>query len=220
MGMMPMLVLGTVGIAFVVFFCKPKTMPWWKAALLPLITTAAGVTGTLLLFYIENGSFGGYSFFGAVIFIPFLFAPVSLLLKIPYSQLMDLAAPSESIMLAVMKINCFIAGCCGGRVISYTIGGIPVFFPSQIVESVHALLMTAVLIMLIKKPRNDGKIHPYYLLIYGVSRFILSFFRYDREPFVWLLPAGNFWSLCAVAAGVLWLAVLKHVQKKEENNEF
>ena len=40
----------------------------WKTILLSVLLTLSGTIGTKLLFWIENGSFSGVSFFGAIFF--------------------------------------------------------------------------------------------------------------------------------------------------------
>ena len=182
----------------------------WMYPVISLLLTVAGVAGTMLMFYIETGRFGGTSFFGAILFVPVLMLPV-LLLRIPYRTLMDLCAPAESLMLAVMKLDCLAQGCCSGKYFP----SLDFRFPSQIVEMIVTLCIMLLLLYIRKDPCKEGSLYGWYLIIYGSTRFVLNWFRHGISPFVWLLPAGNFWSLIAVAFGLLWLLVMKKLYNKK-----
>lgn len=207
------LLIGTVLMEAVMFFCRRwYAFPVWKTALAAPILTAAGVAGVKILFFIENGNWSGLSFYGAVLLVPVIFILVAKVLRLPYGELMDVCAPSEAAMLIVMKIQCELTGCCGGRFLYLNKAGNLVYFPSRMVELWNAVVIMVVLMFLMRKTKNRGKIYPLFLLIYGVSRFILNWFR-NTSPFIWILPAGNFWSLVAIGIGAVWLAMLK---KKSE----
>lgn len=77
-------------------------------------------------------------------------------------------------------------------------------FPSQIVESLMGLFIAVALLRMFLRGKQEGKLYPLFLVIYGVLRFLLNLLRVT-EPFVWILPAGNFWSLISIAAGLLML---------------
>lgn len=77
----------------------------WKMLVLGFILTVTGVAGTMLMFYIESGRFGGTSFFGAPLFVPVLILP-AMLMHLSYKDILNLSAPSECLMLAIMKLDC------------------------------------------------------------------------------------------------------------------
>ena len=209
------LTLGTIAM-FIVMVLQPRETKKTKfmLAMISIVLTITGTLGTYLMYYVENGYWGGQSFFGAVFFVPLAFLGAAFIFKISYNILMDICAPAECIMLALFKLNCYVSGCCAGKVIWYREEGIPVFFPSQIVEMVCAILIMFVLFRLEKRKGSIGKIYPYYLLIYGLSRYILNRFRWDSEPFIWKLPPGNFWALCAICIAIIWLFGLKLKEKR------
>ena len=154
----------------------------WKCVPVALILTITGTIGTYIWFFVENSWFGGRSYYGAVFIVPIAFIAISRLMRIPYGEILDLCAPSECVMLAIMKYQCFIDGCCGGRVMFYTHEGTEVLFPSQIVELVNALVLMLVLMIMVFVPKFRGKIYPWYLVLYGTTRFILNWFRADNAP--------------------------------------
>ena len=180
-----------------------------KVILAGLLLTAAGIIGAKLMAMIESGIWGGKSFYGALFFAPLIMLPVALALRIPYSRLMDLCAPAECVMLALLKVQCLYDGCCFGRLLGISSSGRAIRFPSQIVECVSALLLMAVLLIIIRRGRAKGTVYPWYMVLYGVMRFILNLFR-ETTPFIWILPAGNFWSLVSlVLGGALLLIALR-----------
>ena len=199
--------------ALMVYAGLSVKLPIWKILVSAVALIVAGVLGTKIMFFIENGGWSGRSFFGAVFFVPVLMFPVALLLKIRYGTMMDVCAPGVSLIVAVMKIDCIIEGCCYGFAMRYLEDGTPVRFPSQAVELVANLAITAALLLLHKKEKNQGLIYPWYLVIYGAVRFILNLFR-ETVPFVWILPAGNFWSLIAILIG--GTVLLLHKAKAEQ----
>ena len=177
----------------------------WKCAPIALMLTVTGTIGTYIWFFVENSWFGGRSYYGAVFIVPIVFIAISKLMRIPYGDILDLCAPSECIMLAIMKYQCLIDGCCGGRVMYYATDGAEVLFPSQMVELVNALVLVIVLMIMAFIPRFRGKLYPWYLVLYGVTRFVLNWFRADNDPVLICLTRGCLWSLIAIFIGVLWL---------------
>jgi len=212
MGTQRILILcgGTIGM-LILMLLRRKTFPQiqlWKFPVISVLLTVAGVIGAMLMHYIENGEFGGTSLFGSIFFIPILFLPV-LFLRVPFSTLMDLCAPAECLMLVLMKLDCLLSDCCYGKYLP----ALGFQFPSQIVEMLTFFVIMLLLLHLERSEKNRGRIYGHYLIIYGIARFILNWFRYGVKPFVWILPAGNFWSLVAIAAGLVWLAVVGKLQK-------
>lgn len=206
--------IGTVLMLGILMICRRWYLfPLWKTIATAPILTLCGVLGVKVLFFIENGTWKGLSFYGAVLLIPILFLIVARLIKLPYSQLLDNCAPAVCVMLAWMKVECVTTGCCKGRVLFENAAGEAVRFPSQITELVNALVIMVILMLIMRKPKHRGKIYPLFMVIYGGTRFIWNLFR-ETNPFIWILPAGNFWSLISIAVGLVWLLVLR---KKEEN---
>lgn len=185
----------------------------WKRVLITVLLTIAGTLGTFLLYFVENGKFGGTSFFGAIFLVPLLFIPVASVLKVPYGRLMDLCAPAECAMLVVMKIQCLLTGCCGGRLVHFN--GVEFVFPSQIAELINALILCVLLLLMARKIKNPGKVFPCYMILYGVTRFVLNLFRNVKNMAILPIPAGNFWAIVSIAVGLIWLLVLSVKANKQ-----
>ena len=165
-----------------------------------------------LLFFLETGGFGGTSFYGAVFFVPISFALVAKVIKIPYGKIMNLCAPAECVMLAIMKIKCNFDKCCAGRIIHTTSDGVAVVFPSQMIEMIVAVIIFIVLIIIAYKKKNSVTLYPIYMIAYGSTRFVLNYFR--AEAVNNLLPIGNVWSLVSIAVGITWLIIVRYNRKK------
>lgn len=208
------LALGTALMLAVMLYCsKACRLPVGKTVFATVLLTLAGVLGTKLMVYIENGDWVGVSFYGAVLFVPILFVPVALLLRTPYGRLMDLCAVGECAMLVVMKAKCSYDGCCYGRVLKEMGDGLLLRFPSQTVEMLNGAVLLVLLVRMLKKGDRPGQIYGWFLLLYGATRFVLNSFRGDLKPLVWIIPPGHFWSLVAMAAGGIWIAVIKKVSE-------
>lgn len=195
---------------------KQYNLPLWKSIVIPFILTIFGVTGTMILYFIETGRFGGISFYGSVLLIPILLIPAALLMKIPYGAITDYAVPQICLMLAVMKIHCFVSGCCGGICLNSVK---EIYFPSQITELIVSLLIAALIMYMDSQKWFKGKLYGVYFLVYGVLRFALNFLRIGITPFVWFIPAGHFWSLISIGLGIAWILLYKSKEPKEPITE-
>lgn len=184
----------------------------WKLVIATVLLTVTGTVGTVLMAYIEVGPDGGMSFYGAVFLVPLVFPIVAYLLYMPCAKLLDLCAMGECAMLALMRVNCLINGCCGGRVLFTLENGKEIRFPNQIAELILGLVILSVLIYLAyRKPQYHGGLYAWYLILYGSARFCLTFLR--EETAAWTpserIPMAFIWSPIAVAIGITWLQLKK-----------
>lgn len=210
------LVAGTLVMLVIMLICRRWiVIEKSKTVIFAVLLTACGLASVKIMNFVESGNWSGLSFFGAVFLEPVFLLLLALLLREKWKTLLDLSAPSICGMLMVMKVHCMIFNCCKGRILFENLAGEAVRFPSQIVELLAALALMVVLIRLMRDEKNRGKIYPLFMILYGVSRFVLNLCR-ETTPFVWILPAGNFWSLIAIVIGIVWLLALKG--KTNEHN--
>ena len=214
------LALGTIVMLLIMLICRKWiAIGKLKIPLFAVLLTACGFASVKIMFFIENREWSGLSFFGAIFFVPLFLFLVAFIIREPLKKLMDLSAPSICGMLAIMKLECIRSGCCGGRLLYsyYKDGAINgVYFPSQIVEFVNALAVMVILMLFMRKSKYQGKIYPLFMIIYGGTRFLWNLFR-QTEPFIWIMPAGNFWSLISIMLGCAWLIVLNHIGERNED---
>jgi phosphatidylglycerol:prolipoprotein diacylglycerol transferase len=100
-------------------------------------------------------------------------------------------------------------GCCAGKVLYISDEGIPVVFPSQTTELVNALVIMAILMLMSRSKKFRGRIFCWYMIIYGVSRFVLNLLRAETEIYIFGMTAGNVWSILAIIVGIMWLREIK-----------
>ena len=212
------LIVGTFLMSIpMVVIAKKRGILIWKAIVSTVFLTIIGTSGTYLMFIIENGVFGGLSFYGAVFLVPIVFVLVSLLLRISYGEILDLCAVGECIMLALMKVHCMLGGCCKGRFLFMSADGTPVLFPSREVELSVALVIFLILFYLALKKKFFGQLYPLYLLLYGSTRFVLNIFREAWVTKDMILPFGNIWSIVSIVLGLILLLIVRKKKLKEKH---
>jgi len=134
----------------------------------------------------------------------------------------DIMAPSIAFGQFVGRIGCFFAGCCYGKVCdlpwavtftdpeSLAPKGVPLH-PTQLYASLNALLIFLVLSALKGRKKFEGQVFWIYALLYGVTRFIIEYFRGDeRGMFIEnLLSTSQLIGLIMVAVAIVMLIVLR-----------
>lgn len=119
--------------------------------------------------------------------------------KLSFMALADAATPGIALGLAIARLGCFCAGCCWGKPTEVAWGvtftdpyaarvvGVPLnvsLHPTQLYESALAAILCATLLWLWRRRAFPGQIFAAFLLLYGVGRFMLEFWRDDpRGPF-------------------------------------
>jgi phosphatidylglycerol---prolipoprotein diacylglyceryl transferase len=106
----------------------------------------------------------------------------------------DLLAPSVALGVAIGRIGCLLNGCCFGKpcdlpwAIRFPAGSIPSYefpgsalHPTQIYESLAALAICGILLLVEKRKPFDGFLLWLMLLLLAVSRFVIDPLRY-YEP--------------------------------------
>ena len=187
---------------------KYPDIPIWKMAVMMVWVTISGILALKLLYFIENGEFGGDAWFGAVLFMPIFMFPM-VLLKIPYKNVMNIYAPTQTLEFSIGKIDCYLSDCCFGKYLP----SMSIQFPSQIADIILGIVVTIVLLSIEhKKPKV--RLYPWLLIIYGAARFAVDWFRYVPKPWKWILPPTIVWSLLSIVFGIIWLIGAKIADKK------
>lgn len=133
----------------------------------------------------------------------------------------DAAAPAIALGQSIGRVGCFAAGCDYGKpsdlpwAVTFTSEyaheyiGVPLhvsLHPSQLYESGASFLLFLLLLGIYRKKSFRGQVFCSYLVLYGITRFLLEFFRGDMgRGFVFggALSTSQFISLLIVPAGVL-----------------
>ncbi len=133
--------------------------------------------------------------------------------KLVFLDYFDLAAPSIALAQGFGRIGCFLAGCCYGRETELWFGvvfppnpfapaGVKLL-PTQLFSSAGDFVLASVLLWFAKRARHRGDVGALYMLLYGVGRFVLEFFRWDERGSVGALSTSQAISLVIVAGAFL-----------------
>lgn len=129
----------------------------------------------------------------------------------------DLLCASIALAQGFGRIGCFLAGCCYGRETTSSLGvvfpagslapaGIKLL-PTQLFSSAGDFgIMFALLWHYNKCRKYVGETGFVYMLLYGIGRFILEFWRNDNRGAVGSLSTSQFISIFIVAAALLLMA--------------
>ncbi len=161
----------------------------FKVFLLSLFTMVFGIFGTIVLANIEHPEdFFSFStsLYGALLFLPFFMLLAKLIYrKDKYFDILNYIAPTILVVIAVMRINCTLAGCCYGIQCDFgiTYDGVT-RFPVQMMEAVLDLIAFAFLYF--NERKRWIKANNYWLLltIYPIIRLLCEFFRDDQKVFL------------------------------------
>ena len=189
----------------------------WKSVFVAISIVITGLLSCDIWFALENGYWGGKSFYGALFFAPLTFVVVAKLLRIPYSHAMDYCATAGCLVLGLLKADCMLNGCCKGIILWEAYPGEYVRFPSQALEMLCALALMFVSIWTSRKESCRGRIYPNIMVAYGASRFVLNLFRddWDRAHDMGIImPIGNIWAIGAIGIGIIWIFLLKWIDSR------
>lgn len=160
----------------------------------------------------------GFVFYGALIGGLGGIAIYSTKHKLPFLAFVDLFSPSLVLAHAFGRIGCFFAGCCYGMECDCAISvvfpqgavapaGVP-RLPTQLMESAFLFILAVVLILILRKKKHFGTVLSWYMILYGLWRFGIEFFRADERGMVGALSTSQFISIFTVVAGVILLILV------------
>ena len=204
------------------------------------IIVSALVGAKLMLVVVERDKFGWNwqellnLFRSAGVFYGGLIAAIAVALwymwrhKMPTWTVTDVFAPGIALGHVVGRLGCLFAGCCFGKPTTMPWGitfhdkfaeqnagttlGIPLH-PTQLYEAGAELLILGVLLLTERKGRPfPGRTFWSYMLLYGVSRFAIEFYRGDSRGTIGFLSmslsTSQFISLLIVPVSLVMLVVL------------
>jgi phosphatidylglycerol:prolipoprotein diacylglycerol transferase len=142
----------------------------------------------------------------------------------PFWTTCDAFAPAIALGHVTGRLGCFAAGCCYGKpgnvpwAVVFTnpaaaanVGtplGIPLH-PTQLYESGAELLILIVLLATERRGRPfPGRTFWLYMILYGVSRYIIEFYRGDPRGVIFGVSTSQFISLLLVPLAIamlIWL---------------
>ncbi len=144
--------------------------------------------------------------------------------RMPVWTVTDVFAPGIALGHVIGRVGCLLAGCCFGRPtdVPWAITfqseyarlnvGTPInvpLHPTQLYEAAAELLILGFLLVTERRGRQfAGRTFWGYLLLYGVSRFIIEIYRGDSRGTIGMFSTSQFVSLILVPLAILMLVVL------------
>lgn len=137
----------------------------------------------------------GYSVLGAIISIIIFLCWYLKKENIPVLPFLDLVAIYAPLLQSISRIGCFFAGCCFGAktnmpwAITYTHPDVATYsnfkfvpiHPTQLYSSALLFLIFLIMLQLEKKVKKPGLLITSYLMLSSIERFVVDFYRADRE---------------------------------------
>ncbi len=195
-----------------------------------------GLAGTRLLYYIvelpaiiKKPSIlwdfkNGYVVYGGIIggvLVSFFYCRKK---KVSFLKYFDLVMPSVALAQGLGRLGCFFAGCCYGRETDAWYGitfrhskfapNNVKLVPTQLISSAGDFLICGLLLFYAARKPKDGRVASAYLVLYGVGRFTVEFWRNDYRGSIGWMSTSQLISVVAVAAGVLLYVLLPKMQGK------
>ncbi len=132
--------------------------------------------------------------------------------KISFMSYFDLAMPAVAVAQGFGRIGCFLAGCCYGCESTFmgvvfpegslAPAGVPLL-ATQLISSAGDFLIALILILYARRSKIKGHVGTLYLLLYGIGRFVLEFFRNDGRGSIGVLSTSQFISIFFVIGAVI-----------------
>ena len=127
--------------------------------------------------------------------------------KLPALSVLDLIAPWLALCYGTVRIGCYLAGCCFGKVAPETWGVVfPLLdnisrYPTQLYSAGLNYLLAGTLFWLFPRRKFTGQVFFTYALGYALYRFIIEFYRVNTIMFGWF-------SYAQIVAAVIFILAL------------
>lgn len=160
-----------------------------------------------IFFGLTEGGFSGLVWYGGFTASVLAFIIYIRIRGYSFWKMADIFAPFLALAYAIVRIGCFLNGCCYGKVTDSACAVVFPFVdglsrhPTQLYSSAINLLLFALLLWYYPRRKFSGQIFIFYLLGYSVYRFIIEFFR-ENWVFVGNLSVSQVYSLVILAAGI------------------
>ncbi len=167
---------------------------------------------------------GGFAVLGAIIGAVLGIVLAARIHQIELLPLLDLSGAYALLAHGVARIGCLIAGCCYGVPLRMSSYAIMYDHPAHLAP-LHVPLLPVQLLMSIVslsgffvcyyayqvRGRRDGWVFALYVCIEAGSRFVLDFWRGDREHIVYGLSAYQWLALVIIACAVTSMVAVHYV---------
>lgn len=189
---------------------------------LVFVVVISGFLGARLFYVVQEWSWyrthplevfqiwkGGLVYYGGMVASFIGFYCYVRLVRLPFLASSDFVIPYIALSHAFGRVGCFLNGCCYGKVCDFPwavkFPSLPEpVHPTQLYEAVFNLALFGFLAWLYARRRFAGEVTFFYLIVYGVGRFLLEFFRGDQTPWFYSLTLHQVLSLGFILMGILF----------------
>jgi len=145
--------------------------------------------------------------------------------RIPFAKFMDVLAPGLIIAQAIGRLANIVNGDAAGKqtglpwgftytnLDTYAPQGVPTH-PSPVYEIIWDLIVLGIVLRLRGRLRPDGSLFIFYLALYSVGRFFITFTRVNN-PWLFGLVQAQIIALAILLVTVPWLVARAHWVRKE-----
>lgn len=160
-----------------------------------------------IFFGLASGGFSGLVWYGG-----FTAGVLAFIIYIrwrgyPFWKMADILAPFLALAYAIVRIGCFLNGCCYGKVsdsvcavVFPAVDGLS-RYPTQLYSSAVNFILFGFLLWYYPRRKFDGQIFILYMLGYSVYRFTIEFFR-ENTIFYDSLSVSQIYSLVLLIVGM------------------
>ncbi|MBP3666538.1 MAG: prolipoprotein diacylglyceryl transferase [Clostridia bacterium] len=205
-----------------------RSIPWYDAAYSGVFTMIGAMIGSKGLFILVSWNEiiaagipwidvikGGFVFYGGLLGGLAGLITYVRIYKLNVYDFMDIYALAIPIGHAIGRVGCFFAGCCYGipydgifsHVYTEAAGQTPLHIPLLPIQLIEAsclfLLFTVNLFLFMRAPHRRGVPLSIYICAYPIIRFVLEFFRGDRERGILLGLSTSQWVSLILLFGVV-----------------
>lgn len=166
------------------------------------------ISNPLSLFSLGTGGIAGLIWYGGLVggAIPFFIYLKKK--KLPFWHVADMFAPFIALGYAIVRIGCFLNGCCYGEITDSVLGVTFTYVdafsrhPTQLYSSALNLILFGFLIWLYPRRKFNGQVFIFYILGYSVYRFVVEFFR-ESVIMYGPISLGQVYTLVLLAIGLI-----------------
>lgn len=146
--------------------------------------------------------------------------------RLPFFKIADMFAPYIALGYAIVRIGCFLNGCCYGAVTDSACGVVFPYvdhfnrYPTQLYSSFLNLVLFFILWRLYEQKRFDGQVFAVYIIGYSVYRFIIEFFRESLINYG-IFTLGQVYTIALFVIGIIlywWLKTRSHINSGRGGN--
>lgn len=218
-------VLGFIGVFIFAFWARKKyrldekIKPIKYASLVAVLFVCMYIWMIILYTAVTHKLTGSFNTVRGVVWLPLVALPFTKLYKVNWRTICGILAPCLCLVQGIGHIGCIFTGCCESRYEwahgIYNVILRTKLFPIQLVESLICFIIVGILVYISKRTKfsSAGYMYPLMMVLFGSTRFICEFIRYNMITIFGINPLG-YHALIMTIVGIIWLIVYGRKKKK------